>query len=143
MRSRQMTVKKIYRFYTYYRPLLTIEVIDEWLQPQSQNIEYRRGRILPLTPHMTGKKGRHTSLDAFPPRTISGPLSIHPRAFAQISFRTAWRSSSFFHPPPGVVGLIAGRPFVMSKEALFDSTVLAEWVRGCWAIERPERLLHV
>lgn len=69
-------------------PLLTIEVIDERLQPQSQDIEYRSSRILPISFSFLTCRGR-TSLDSLPPSTISGPLSIHPKAFAHVSLLTA------------------------------------------------------
>jgi hypothetical protein len=35
--------------------LLTIEIIDKWLQPQSENIEHRRSRILSLATTQSGE----------------------------------------------------------------------------------------
>ena len=52
---------------------------------------------------------------------ITSSLSTQARALAQISLRADCRSSSDFHPPPGVLGITAGKPFEVSNAFSFCS----------------------
>lgn len=69
----------------------------------------------------TGVASKLTKRFSLSPMT-SSLRTFQPRALAQTSRLTACLSSSLFHPPSGVVGLTAGKPFVGSNFFLLDST---------------------